>query len=178
MPKPLILIDVDGVLNPYAAKPTRRPDGYKTIRVLLPSMIEAGKPIYRHKPLRVWLNESHGPALLKLAADNDAELVWATTWEDYANEHIGPAIGLPELPVIKWGFKAKHWKFDAVLEYVGDRPFIWFDDDFHTLPLERHWFEGQIGSDARYALYFVDPRIGLTELDFKAADTWLKENNV
>lgn len=33
MSRPLLFLDVDGPLNPYAAKPTKRPDGYTTLRV-------------------------------------------------------------------------------------------------------------------------------------------------
>ncbi len=33
MNRPLLLIDVDGPLNPYAAPPHRRPDGYQTHRM-------------------------------------------------------------------------------------------------------------------------------------------------
>jgi hypothetical protein len=31
--RPLLFLDVDGPLNPYAAQPERRPDGYVTLRV-------------------------------------------------------------------------------------------------------------------------------------------------
>ncbi len=56
MSRPLLFLDVDGPLNPYAAKPERRPDGYTTIRV----------PMADRRPLRVWLNPGHGAALLAL----------------------------------------------------------------------------------------------------------------
>jgi hypothetical protein len=178
--KPLVLIDVDGPLNPYGAKPTRRPEGYTTIRVQLPMAIVARVPSAERRTLRVWLNPEHGPMLLAFAEKHDAELVWATTWEHDANIHIGPVIGLPELPVIEWGFKAHHWKFDGVLDYVGTRPFVWFDDDFGCFPMERHWFEGKRGR-APGRLHWVDPKIGLTQNDLDVAGEWLddlKENDV
>ncbi|MDQ0932254.1 hypothetical protein QFZ49_002184 [Streptomyces turgidiscabies] len=37
MNRPLLFLDVDGPLNPYAAKPEKRPDGYTTLRVPLRS---------------------------------------------------------------------------------------------------------------------------------------------
>lgn len=180
MGKPLVLLDVDGPLNPYGAKPTRRPEGYTTIRVQLPMAIVARVPSAERRTLRVWLNPEHGPMLLAFAEKHDAELVWATTWEHDANVHIGPVIGLPELPVIEWGFKAHHWKFDGVLEYVGNRPFVWFDDDFGCFPMERHWFEGKRGR-APGRLHWVDPKIGLTQNDLDVAGEWLddlKESDV
>lgn len=76
--RPLLLLDVDGPLNPWAAKPCRRPDGYTTHR-LRPSGWEHAK-----KPLRVWLSPAHGPMLLDFSAGNNVELAWATTWQDDA----------------------------------------------------------------------------------------------
>jgi hypothetical protein len=60
MSRPLLFLDVDGPLNPYAAQPERRPEGYTTIR----ATVRPGRP------LRVWLNPSHGPALLSLDYDH------------------------------------------------------------------------------------------------------------
>lgn len=84
--RPLVLLDVDGVLNALALQPG---------------------PAWEHHTCQNWngsyrvrLNPSHGPMLLKLAEETGAELVWATTWCDDANKQIGPKVGLPELPVI------------------------------------------------------------------------------
>lgn len=98
---PLLFLDVDGPLNPYAAQPERRPDGYTTLRVPLGSGISAadGGLSTRRRPLRVWLNPEHGPALLGLGY----ELCWATTWMAEANRWIAPTLGLPELPFVDFG---------------------------------------------------------------------------
>ncbi len=110
--RPLLFLDVDGPLNPYAAKPERRPEGCTTIRVAVPL----------GRPLRVWLNPSHGPALLALGF----ELCWATTWTAEANRWIGPVLGLPELPYVDFdrGLPAErrtgiHWKTEAIVAYAG-----------------------------------------------------------
>ncbi|ONK13131.1 hypothetical protein STBA_38930 [Streptomyces sp. MP131-18] len=102
MSRPLLYLDVDGPLNPYAAKPERRPEGYTTHRVRPESWIaqHPGKPRVYIKPLRIWLNPSHGRQLLQLAEVYD--LIWATTWGDEANTFISPVLGLPELPVVDW----------------------------------------------------------------------------
>ncbi|MFF3347983.1 hypothetical protein [Streptomyces sp. NPDC002779] len=159
MSRPLLFLDVDGPLNPWAAKPQRRPEGYTTIR----ATVRPGRP------LRVWLNPSHGPSLLTLAYD----LCWATTWMDAANRWIAPVIGLPELPWVDFGevlFAERpdgvHWKTAAIVEYAAGRPFAWVDDE-------------QSGADERYVaehhagpalLHHVDPRIGLREEDFTALE--------
>jgi hypothetical protein len=62
------------------------------------------------------------------------ELVWATGWEERANEHLPRLLGLaaPELPTLsfyerpEWG--TAHWKLSAIDEYAGDRPAAWIDD--------------------------------------------------
>lgn len=155
-------------MNPYGAKPTRRPVGYETHRISPTNWIE-------RKPLRVWLNPDHGAELLALAERLDADLVWATTWEHDANKFIAPEIGLPELPVIEFGFKAERWKFTGVLEYTAGRPFVWLDDDFRHFPHELLWFEAERAKDPEsYRLHFVDPRIGITDLDLTKIERWYR----
>ncbi|GAA0397863.1 hypothetical protein [Streptomyces luteireticuli] len=166
MSRPLLFLDVDGPLNPYAAQPERRPDGYTTIRV--PRKHEGLST--RMRPLRVWLNPEHGRALLRLGY----ELIWATTWMHEANHWIGPVIGLPELPFVDFGNAllrerpdGVHWKTGPLVDYADGRPFAWVDDE-------------QGAPDAAYVaahhsgpglLHHVNPRIGLREPDFdKLAD--------
>jgi hypothetical protein len=111
--RPFLLIDVDGVLNPFAGRRT--------------------KPAFSTHQLAgftVRLNPAHGPMLMQFADRFD--LVWATTWEDQANELIGPIVGLPTLPVIHLGFTSKdrlRHKWPAISAYVGDRPLVWIDDE-------------------------------------------------
>lgn len=160
MSRPLLLLDVDGPLNPFAAKATRRPEGFITRR------LAPGGVTYR-----VWLNPLHGGQLLRFAEKHDVELVWATTWEHEANRLIGPVIGLPELPVIEWGFKAIMWKFNGVLEYAEGRPLAWLDDDFGLFKTEREWFEKERG-DIPTLLHHVSPRTGFTAEDLQAVAAW------
>lgn len=170
--RPLVFIDVDGPLNSYAAKSTRRPEGYTTHR-LRPQGWE-----HAENPLRVWLNPEHGPLLLAFAAEHDAELVWATTWMADANTMIGPEIGLPELPFIDYiahPGTIKGWKFPATAKYAVGRPLVWFDDDFelhHKARILSNWSETRRGLPT--LLHHVDPRIGLTSLDLSQAGRWLK----
>ncbi|WP_329351226.1 hypothetical protein OG226_36590 [Streptomyces sp. NBC_01261] len=156
--RPLLFLDVDGPLNPYAAQPERRPEGYTTIRVTVPD---------RPRPLRVWLNPAHGPALLDLGYD----LCWATTWMAAANRWIAPVVGLPELPYVDFGdglFAERpdgvHWKTETIVAYAEGRPFAWVDDE-------------QSAPDGEFVtahhpgpalLHHVNPRLGLCEGDFTA----------
>ncbi|NUT46333.1 MAG: hypothetical protein HOV94_03285 [Saccharothrix sp.] len=139
----LLLLDVDGPLNPYAAKPNARPPGYETFRYTPAGGWYTGRDVRRHKGLRVWLNPGHGALLLELAAATGLELVWATTWSHEANTLIAPAVGLPELPVIdfpdadlerdeaghaRWS-RDGGWKWSAVVRYAAGRPLAWLDDE-------------------------------------------------
>lgn len=166
--KPLLLLDVDGPLNPFAAKATRRPDGYETHRPT---------PAGWSKPIRVWLNPEHGPMLLRIT--NVVDLTWATTWTDQANVAIGPMIGLPRLPVIQvkqpsWGDRGKHiWKLDAVKEYVGNRSFAWFDDDFTKADLE--WAAKRTADGFPTLFVPIDPAIGIVQGDVDRVAAWAWE---
>ncbi|SHI28150.1 hypothetical protein SAMN05444521_6840 [Streptomyces sp. 3214.6] len=157
MSRPVLYLDVDGPLNPYAATPSKRPVGYTTIRA----------SVGRARPLRVWLHPGHGAALLRLPYD----LCWATTWMAEANRWIAPVIGLPELPYVDFGAvlfahrpDGVHWKTEAIVAHAAGRPFAWVDDE-------------QSPADAAYVtahhlapalLHHVNPRIGLREEDFTA----------
>jgi hypothetical protein len=176
--RPMLLIDVDGPLNPYAAKPTRRPDGYTTHRLSPPTWLEErksvmallGMPDARIKPLRVWLNPDHGPALAALPFT----LVWATTWGHEANEYIGPVLGLPELPVIAWPEERDvpdgglFWKTPEIVAWAQGRPFAWIDDQITDV--DRDWVRAH--HDGPALLHQVDPAIGLVTEDFEALAAW------
>lgn len=169
MSRPLLFLDVDGPLNPYAAKPERRPVGYTTLRV--PQADGTGQrhgmPGRRARPLRVWLHPDHGRALLA----TDYELCWATTWMGEANRWIGPVLGLPELPFVDFGDALLverpdqvHWKTELLVAYAGGRPFAWVDDEHsdtdHAYVAAHH--------PAPALLHHVNPRIGLRDGDFTA----------
>jgi hypothetical protein len=58
-------------------------------------------------------------------------LVWATFWEDAANDLAG-AMGLPALPVIHFDDDVPlgtSYKLPAIQRYVGDKPMAYLDDD-------------------------------------------------
>ena len=114
MTRPYLLIDVDGVLNPFGAD--RAPDGFA-----------------RHGLLGydVWLSPQHGLWLNGLATWFD--LVWATTWEHDAPRLIAPILALPtDLPVIEFRqSEGETWKLSDVARFAGDRPLAWIDDDLH-----------------------------------------------
>ncbi len=62
-------------------------------------------------------------------------IVWATGWEERANEHLPAILGLPErdLPCLTFGgravFGSSDSKLDAVEAYAQNRPAAWVDDN-------------------------------------------------
>ncbi|WP_040905157.1 hypothetical protein [Streptomyces griseoflavus] len=166
MNRPLLFLDVDGPLNPYAAKPERRPDGYTTLRVPWIGGHEEDRGLSsRRRSLRVWLNPEHGRFLLRLGF----ELCWATTWMDDANRWIAPTLGLPELPFVDFGdvllrerSDGVHWKTAPLVKYAGGRSFAWVDDE----QSERDQVYVTAHHLGSALLHHVDPRVGLREDDF------------
>lgn len=190
--KPILFLDVDGPLNPYAAKPHRRPEGYSTHRLNPLTSDGVTRWTTHHKrPLRVGLNPSHGPALLELGFD----LVWATSWEAEANELIGPHIGLPELPYVTFdrcpspfphmpdhtvldtapGPGGTYFKTDQLVRWAAGRPFVWVDDEITLTDADWIAWKTLMRSDA----YPVNPRTGLVRSDFinlrKAYESMIKQ---
>lgn len=163
--QPLLFLDVDGPLNPYAAKPGRRPAGYETHR-----MRPTGWDQPRQKPLRVWLNPDHGSYLTALPF----ELVWATTWAAEANEWIAPHVGLPELPFVDWAeVHAKrddgtYFKTHDLVRYADGRPFAWVDDEIGVA--DKNYVASH--HDGPALLHWVSPRLGLLDQDFHALHVW------
>lgn len=170
---PILFLDVDGPLNPFAAKPTRRPAGYLTYRMRPANWTETtfyGRP----RSLRVWLNPEHGPALAALPV----QLVWATTWEHEANRLIGPQIGLSTLPVVEWpeevragneaGADGLFWKTRHLVDYAAGRPFAWVDDQITSI--DWRWCAEKYPASS--LLQPIDPRCGLRQKDFATIARW------
>ena len=139
--RPLLLLDVDGVLNILGAG-----DGSPT------ECFGASGHLIRHR--------TDLPELLaRLRAR--FELVWATAWEQRANTGIAPRLGLPELPVICFsqhpGRALPTWKLPAVISHVGRRAFAWVDD---VLGLDAHRWAAARREPT--LLLDVDPATGLT----------------
>lgn len=139
---PLLLLDVDGVLNPYAAPGC--PPGY-TEHDFFPG----------EDPVRICTG--HGQWLAELATR--FQLVWATAWEVHANRLLAPLLQLPDLPVIR--FQPDSFQpFDKlpwVIEYAMDRPLAWIDD---MLTEEAHDWAARRATPT--LLIDIDPAEGLT----------------
>ena len=178
MSKPLLLVDVDGVLNsiggPYSGQPA--PDGYVLHRLRDRSWTdEQGRP-WVSGGLRLWLNPARGSMLLAIA--DLVELAWCTAWRETANEHIAPVVGLPKLPVVPlpdgWQtLNERHWKIPGVEEYAGGRALAWFDDEFTAADDE--WAAKRTAGAAPTLIVHVDPLHGLRQRDVDRVAEWARE---
>src|SRR2546427_12334 len=109
-----------------------------------------------------------------------AELVWATNWEHQANTMMGPAIGLPVLPVIEFGAYLEPrprqpftWKYGPVARYAAGRPLVWPDDDFDVYPAARDAFlDKRRAAGLATELITVSPRTGITDDHLAAIAAW------
>jgi hypothetical protein len=116
--------------------------------------------------------EELGAQLLRLAEVYD--LVWATGWEDRANDHLPLILGLPGvLPCLRFDGRARfgtaHWKLEAIEEYAGDRPLAWVDDSLDESC--RAWAAAR---EAPTLLVPTESHIGLTDAHTEALLSWAR----
>jgi hypothetical protein len=145
MDKPLLLIDVDGVISLFGFDHSRPPAGrYQLV-----------------DGIAHFLSGTAGEYLGALA--RDFELAWCTGWEEKANEYLPPALALPgPLPHLSFGSGpragALHWKLPAIDRFAGPfTPLAWIDDGHdHTC---HAWAAERL---APTLLVGTDPAIGMT----------------
>jgi hypothetical protein len=116
--KPLLLVDVDGVISLFGFPRHARPAGRF-------EMVDG---------IAHFLSATAGEHLRLLA--DVYEPVWCTGWEEKANEYLPHALGLDgPWPFLSFDRAAGpgvstqgHWKLDAIDAYAGTRPLAWIDD--------------------------------------------------
>lgn len=120
---PLLLLDLDGVLNPAG---TSVPPGYRRETT---------------SEFSVLVKKAHGDWLREL--DEVFEVVWATTWNERAQAVFGPLLDLPSFGVLRLGELPRLGtrKLGAVQEFVGDRALAWVDDELFDDA--REWTAGR-----------------------------------
>ena len=109
--RPILFVDVDGVISLF---------GFTPGEGQLPG------PLHWIDGVAHCIPEDVGARLVTLAERFD--LVWATGWEERANEHLPYILKLPfrDLPCLYFDgravFGSAHWKVDAIHEYARERP--------------------------------------------------------
>jgi hypothetical protein len=154
MMRPLLLLDVDGVLNPFAA--TRCPPGFGEYAMFADE-----------DPVR--LCPAHGQWIIELGRLFD--VAWATGWNDEANRLLAPVLGIPPLPVLTMprAFQPRD-KVPVIAAFAARRPAVWIDDA-HT-PEALDWANGRREPTL---LITVDPAIGLGRASVDEVLRWVEE---
>ncbi|WP_330295822.1 hypothetical protein [Streptomyces sp. NBC_00503] len=172
MTRPLLLLDVDGPLNPFKSRLAglRGYTGHRMWPTVWMSYRTPGSRRAR-RGARVRLHPTHGARLLALPY----ELTWATAWTHEANTMIAPHIGLPaDLPVIEWPElfardpDGLSWKTRHLVDWAAGRPFAWVDD--MITPRDRAWVRAHHPAPA--LLLRIHPRQGLRTADFATLNSW------
>jgi HAD domain in Swiss Army Knife RNA repair proteins len=157
-PVPILFVDVDGVISLFGYSFDATPPGtYHYVDGIIHC-----------------LSSTAGERLGRLA--ERFELVWATGWEERANEYLPRLLGLQpaELPTLTFDgravFGTAHWKVEAIDEYAGGRAAAWIDDNLDER-CER-W-----ARDRRAATLLVptDPAVGITEGQVERLLRWADE---
>lgn len=157
MHKPLLLVDIDGVLSLFGFPPHDPPEGTWHSIDGIPHFLSATAA--RH--------------LLALASL--FELVWCSGWEEKADEYLPSLLclphGLPHLSFERGGGAGEslhgHWKLAAIDAYAGVRPLAWIDD---CLDAACHaWASART---APTLLVQTTPALGLTEREAAQLRAW------
>ena len=144
---PILFVDVDGVISLWGFPAGEAPGAFHQVDGILHC-----------------IGRDAGPRLKLLARRFD--LVWATGWEEKANEYLPRLLELDarDLPVVTFDgravFGSAHWKVDAIDEYAGDRPAAWIDDNLDESC--RAWAAGR---PAPTLLVQTTAAVGITDED-------------
>ena len=158
--KPLLLVDVDGVISLFGFAQHARPAGRF-------EMVDG---------IAHFLSATAGEHLRLLA---DAfEPVWCTGWEEKANEYLPHALGLagpwPYLSFERATGPGRsvqgHWKLDAIDAWCGTRAVAWIDDAHG--PAGEAWATARAAAGAATLLVMTEPAVGLTDRQVAVLLEW------
>ena len=155
--RPILALDVDGVISLF---------GFQGPLGEVPGRFHLIDGMAHCIP------EGIGERLARLA--NQYELIWATGWEDRANDRLPEILGLPgELPFLTFDgnarFGSAHWKIAAIDRHAGDRPLAWVDDCIDETC--QAW---AVGRSAPTLLVPTEPDRGLTDDHVDALLGWVQ----
>jgi hypothetical protein len=158
--KPLLLVDVDGVISLFGFDPVSPPPGKW-------QMVDGVAHL---------LSATAGGHLRRLTGAY--ELAWCTGWEERANEYLPHALELPEpLPHVNLTSAVPtvqgHWKLEAIDRFAGrERPVAWIDDAHEERC--QAWAEHRPGPTL---LVTTDPASGITETHVDTLLRWAEDQS-
>jgi hypothetical protein len=167
------MVDIDGVISLFGfAAPTGPSAASSAVRSASWPAVSgprAGGSFHSIDGIPHFLSSIAAAHLLALS--HSFELVWASGWEEKANEYLPHLLSLPELPHLSFersvGRTNAHWKLDAIEAHAGDRPLAWIDDAFNDACHE--WAAERA---APTLLVETQPASGLTQRETEILLRW------
>jgi hypothetical protein len=156
MSKPILAVDVDGVISLFGFEqpPSREEARFE----LVDGMVHC-------------ISLAAGERLMRLS--EHYELVWATGWEEKANDYLPNILGLAELPHLSFDgaarFGSAHWKLGPLDEYGKGRAMAWIDDSF-----DESCYEWARGREEPTLLVPTESELGLEEVQVEALTAWAR----
>jgi len=154
--KPLLLVDVDGVISLFGFDPAEPPAGRF-------EMVDG---------IAHFLSATAGEHLRALA--EHFELVWCSGWEEKANEYLPRALGLPgPLAHLTLDRAANgHWKLAPIDAFAGPlRAVAWIDDDHDERAIA--WAAARPGPTL---LVRTDRSVGITDTHVRELVAWARDD--
>jgi len=113
--RPVIYLDVDGVLNAFSMWRFTQPKDCYTDFEEYHNIYEESVMLSKHMA-----RDLHNLSIY-------ADVMWLTYWLEAAPQRLAPALGLPDWDWIDW----EPTKHEALIEdqLLNPRPFVWIDDD-------------------------------------------------
>ena len=154
--KPVLAVDVDGVISLFGFDdpPAKEQARFQLVDGIMHCISLAA-----------------GARLRRLA--DHYELVWATGWENRANDHLPQMLGLAQLPYLSFDgtarFGSAHWKLGPLDEYCRGRAMAWIDDN-----LDESCYEWARGRQEPTLLVPTEPDRGLEEAQPEALIGWAR----
>jgi hypothetical protein len=156
--RPVLAVDVDGVISLF---------GFEG------PLDQVGGRFHLIDGVAHCISDVAGAQLQRLA--EVYELIWATGWEDRANDHLPLLLGLGDaLPCLRFDGRARfgtaHWKLEAIEEYAGERPLAWVDDS-----LDGSCYDWAEARSAPTLLVPTESDIGITDAHTEALLRWARD---
>jgi len=152
--KPILAVDIDGVISLFGFEEPPPPGEAKF--ELVDGMVHC-------------ISLLAGGRLLRLAKLYD--LIWASGWEDRANDYLPNILGMPELPYLTFNgaaeFGSAHWKLGPIAKYCEGRPMAWIDDN-----LDESCYEWARAREQPTLLVPTESHLGLEEAQTEALAAW------
>jgi hypothetical protein len=179
--RPLLMVDIDGVISLFGAF-AGVPGAPGTAADASTPALEGSFHAIEGMPH--FLSSTAAAHLLELVKLFD--LVWASGWEERANEHLPYLLGLPRsLPFLRFaggrpgapprqppGTRRTlgHWKLEAIEAYAGTRALAWVDD-----ALDAACQDWAAARGAPTLLVETQPERGLTGREAERLAAWARE---